>query len=188
MTRKLNVNPALRLKERIVILAPKDIIYIRLTGDYPSHTYSETYAQLFYYVCRSKDFAEEMSNHHDVTPTLAIARLYKEGRMASLSICRDDPKETDESQLRMDVALALPFRIEAKGQIETTTIEGGKYVVYTYQGPYSGLACASDTIFHHLLAANNHRQDDRTPFCQYLNDPSRTKPDELLTDFYVPIL
>jgi AraC family transcriptional regulator len=98
----------------------------------------------------------------------------------------------------------LPQKAEPKGKIGVTAIEGGKYAVFTYVGPYEHLGEVYDTIYGKWLPeyGNCNCGDscnctseadcgcilrDAPAFEKYISNPANTPSEKLKTEIYVPI-
>jgi AraC family transcriptional regulator len=71
--------------------------------------------------------------------------------------------------------------------LEAVTLEGGPCAVLHFKGPYSGLAAAYQYLYGPWLAENKVELRDAPSFEVYLNDPTTTAPDDLLTDIHMPL-
>jgi AraC family transcriptional regulator len=78
--------------------------------------------------------------------------------------------------------------MEPKGEIGAKEIAGGKYVAFLYKGTYEKLGEVYDTVFGKCIPDGGYQLDERPAFEIYLNDPECTKPEELQTEIYVPIV
>ncbi|GET31599.1 AraC family transcriptional regulator [Prolixibacter bellariivorans] len=161
------VNTELKLKApKILELEDKTAIYIRLTGAYNDLDFPGTFAKLWSFVKEQK--------------------LYSAG-IEHVGVYYDDPKVTESSKLRSDVCLVIKKPVQPKGEIDVKVIPGGKYAVFSYQGPYSNLGMVYDTIFSEWLPASGCELRDLPVFEKYGNNPTQTEPEKLKTEIYVPI-
>lgn len=116
-----------------------------------------------------------------------------------LALFPDQPDGDDDQQCRMlggavfDYSLAersgTPARpdIELAGTLAWHEVPAGRYAVFTHIGPYSGLHDTWDAIYRDWLPATGHALRDVPPFELYVNDPSKTPPEQLRTDIYLPL-
>ncbi|WP_321519259.1 AraC family transcriptional regulator [uncultured Bacteroides sp.] len=163
----VQLNPDLKLKSpKGIELETKKAIYIRLNGAYSELDFCGAWTRLWAYVKEQ--------------------RLFSAG-IEHISIYHDDPKVTTSEKLRTDVCLVLPKPAEPKGEIGVKEIAGGKYAVFSYQGPYTNLGIVYDTIFAQWLPASGYELRNAPLFEKYLNDPSRTEEEKLKTDIYIPL-
>ncbi len=144
----------------------KKAIYIRLTGAYSELDFCGAWGKLWAYVKENKLFSAGIEH---------------------ISIYHDDPKVTTSEKLRTDVCLVLPNPTEPKGEIGVKEIAGGKYAVFSYQGPYTNLGIVYDTIFAQWLPDSGYELRNAPLYEKYINDPSRTEEAKLKTEIYIPL-
>lgn len=162
----IEINPKLDVSVEERTEAPKQVIYIRLTGAYAELNFCKAWERLHAYVQQEKIY---------------------DGCMEHLCIYHDDPKVTETDKLRMDVCLAVPVAVQPKGEIGVKDIPGGKYLVFRYKGPYSDLCPLYDTIYGHWIPEKGYTVGESSGYELYVNDPAVTAPEDLLTDIYVPV-
>jgi AraC family transcriptional regulator len=105
-----------------------------------------------------------------------------------LGISHDDPKVTDDAQLRYDACLALGERsVDPEGEISAKTIAGGSYGVFVHEGPYEGFSQTYDAIFKGWLPQSGRQLRDEPCFEVYLNSPQDAAPADLRTEIWVPL-
>lgn len=151
---------------RIVEQKAKNVIYIRLTGDYSDNDYGATWTHLWEYVKEQKLFSAGIEH---------------------FCIYHDDPQVTAPEKRRADICLVIHKPAEPKGEIGVKEIEGGKYAVFLYQGPYSNLSAVYDTIYSKWLPEKGYKLVMSPCLEKYLNNPNRTIPEKLKTEIYIPI-
>jgi AraC family transcriptional regulator len=165
--KSLQLSENLNLKvPKVLTLEPKQAIYLKLTGDYQTLDFCGAWNKLWQYVKENK--------------------LYFTG-IEYIAIYHDDPKVTEAEKLRADICLALPKKVEPKGEIGVKTIEGGKYAMFLYQGSYEHLGAVYDTIYAKWLPEGGEKLRNYHCFEKYLNNPDNTAPEKLKTEIYVPI-
>jgi AraC family transcriptional regulator len=165
--KKEELNPGFKSKApKILELNDKTAIYIRLTGAYDELDFSGTYTKLWAFIKEHKLFSAGIE---------VICNYY------------DDPKVTESSRLRTDVCLVIQKPAKPQGEIGVKVIPGGKYAVFSYQGPYDKLGMVYDTIFSEWLPSSGSELRNLPLYEKYCNDPARTKPEKLKTEIYVPI-
>ena len=96
-------------------------------------------------------------------------------------------KVTESSELRSDVCLVVRKPVQPQGEIGVKEIQGDKYAVFTYQGTYSNLGMIYDAIFSEWLPASGCELRNLLVLEKYCNDPTRTTPEKLKTEIYVPV-
>ena len=165
--KKPELNPELKLKApKFIELESKQAIYIRLIGAYNELDFPKAYAKLWDYIKEQKLFSAGIEH---------------------FGIYYNDPKVTESDKLRSDVCLVIHKPAEPQGEIGVKEIPGGRYAVFTYQGPYSNLGVIYDTIFAEWLPSSGCELRDIPILEKYLNDPSKTEPEKLKTEIYIPI-
>jgi len=160
------INPDLVLKApKIVILEPKNLIYVALTGAYGSLDYGKAYEQLW--------------------AVIKAQKLFTKG-IESICISYDDPKITEGSLQRSDVCLAIHKPATPQEEVSCKTLAGGKYAVFFYQGSYENLSQVYDTAVRWVIDQQYTLREE--PFFEkYLNDARRTPKEKLKTEIYIPI-
>ena len=160
------INPDLALKApKIVILEPKNLIYVALTGAYGSLDYGKAYEQLW--------------------AVIKAQKLFTKG-IESICISYDDPKITEGSLQRSDVCLAIHKPATPQEEVSCKTLAGGKYAVFFYQGSYENLSQVYDTAVRWVID-HEYTLREEPFFEKYLNDARRTPKEKLKTEIYIPI-
>ena len=160
------INPDLALKApKIVILEPKNLIYVALTGAYGSLDYGKAYEQLW--------------------AVIKAQKLFTKG-IESICISYDDPKITEGSLQRSDVCLAIHKPASPQDEVSCKTLAGGKYAVFFYQGSYENLSQVYDTAVRWVID-HQYTLREEPFFEKYLNDARRTPKEKLKTEIYIPI-
>ena len=160
------INPDLALKvPKIVILEPKNLIYVALTGAYGSLDYGKAYEQLW--------------------AVIKAQKLFTKG-IESICISYDDPKITEGSLQRSDVCLAIHKPTIPQEEVSCKTLAGGKYAVSFYQGSYENLSQVYDTAVRWVID-HEYTLREEPFFEKYLNDARRTPKEKLKTEIYIPI-
>lgn len=163
----IQINELLHIEgPKQVELPAKQVIYIRLSGNYISLDFSGTWRKLWKYVQENNLFSPEIEH---------------------IAIYMDDPKVTEADKLRTDLCLVTPIPAQPKGDIGVKEIPGGKYAIFTYTGSYEDLGSVYDTIYGKWLPASGYEVADMPCFEKYVNNPANTKPEDLITEIYIPI-
>ena len=162
----MKMNPQLDVAMEVRQQAPKQVIYVRLTGAYISLNYAKAWGQLHAFLHREQ-IAMESAEY--------------------ICVYYDDPKVTDPKNLRTDICLTVPAPVQPKGEVGVKEIPGGKYMVFRYKGPYSDLSMVYDTIYGHWIPQSGYTLANVPVYEVYLNCPDDTPPEELLTEICVPI-
>ena len=160
------IRPELKLKREIKELPVRNVIYIRLFGDYKLNDYCGTWMRLQQFVQEEK---------------------LPMGEVMPYCIFHDDPKVTPIEKLRTDVCMVMPAAATPKGNIGFKQLPAGRYAIFLYKGSYEHLQSVYDTIYGKYIPEMECTFRDEASAERYLNNPADTAPDELLTEIYIPI-
>ncbi len=160
------IRPDLELKKEIRNIPERNVIYIRLSGDYKLNDYEGTWRRLCQFIFEQK---------------------LPMGEAAPLCIYHDDPKVTPVEKLRTDVCMVIPENVAPKGDIGFKQIPAGRYATFIYKGSYEHLQAIYDTIYGKYLPEMECTIRDEASAERYLNDPCCTAPEDLLTEIYIPV-
>ena len=113
----------------------------------------------------------------------------------SIGISHDDPSVTAPEQIRYDACVNIDTDLKNQAfknndNLEQKIINGGKYAMFLHKGSYENFAQTYSYIFNEWLPENDFQvSDDKTCFEIYLNrDPRKTKPENLKTEIYIPLV
>lgn len=109
-----------------------------------------------------------------------------------IGIYWDNPDETPADRLRSAACVEVPIGYQmphAGGlPLESAQIAGGNYATTRYVGPYEEMEPVW-TAFTKWIEETLKRQIGANPaFEVYVNDPSDTPPDQLITELYMPVI
>lgn len=76
---------------------------------------------------------------------------------------------------------------KAADDFEAVAVPARRAAVLTYKGPFAGLPRAWDHMYSSWLMASGEEPRDEVPYEIYLNDPSTTAPDDLITEVVVSL-
>ena len=156
----------LEMKREIREVPARNYLYIRLFGDYKMNDYGGTYFRLM-------EFAKaENLSFNDFSP---------------YCIYHDDPKVTPADKLRTDVCISLSAATSPKGDIGFKQIPAGRYAIFTYKGSYEHLQAVYDTIYGKYIPEMECTLRDESSAERYLTNPCDTKPEDSITEIYIPI-
>lgn len=105
-----------------------------------------------------------------------------------LGVCYDDPKTTPPEKIRYDACMSIKGNVETQPPVTKQEIAGGEYATYRHKGPYAGLAAAYEMVYGQWLPQSGRRYKDAPCFEIYRNCPTKTAPEDLITDIYVPLI
>ena len=154
-------------KPKIREIPVKTVAYIRAQGNYSQVDYGSYFTRLWSYVKEHKLFSAGIEN---------------------LVIYHNDPDISQDGNLRCDVCLTLPKGPVAVGDIGVKEIAGGKYAVFLYTGPYTGLGGAYKKICGEWLPESGCTLRESPCFEKYLNHPDRVPAEKLKTEIYIPLM
>lgn len=86
--------------------------------------------------------------------------------------------------------IAAAFGIEGLAKGKSVTIRHtrpGMYAVARIKGPYSNLSAVAEELMTEWLPSSGFSYDNEPLLNLYVNDPDTTAPEDLLTDFCVPL-
>lgn len=160
------------LKAKIITTEPIKVLAVRNVGDYSKCDVAWEKLMKFAYTQKIKNKKNLMGKN---------ARAFGVGY--------DNPHVVEASKLRYDACITKDDEVELEDGIKEMVIEGGKYAQFLHKGSYDGLAETYNQIFGGWVIQNNITLRDVPPFEEYLNrDPRRTKPENLKTLIYIPIV
>lgn len=117
----------------------------------------------------------------------AATHLVLKLKPITIGIVHDNPDLTEEQNIRFDACVLLSKEIKPNGEIGYKKIEGGKFAVFTYKGAYEGFYPVYDYIYNVCLFDNKFDLADKPALEWYIKSPPFYKPENFVTDFYIPI-
>jgi AraC family transcriptional regulator len=109
------------------------------------------------------------------------------GEIEYIFLYRDIPSITSPNLYRAYACLTANPAIKPKGEFGKQTIEGGLYAVFTFKGAYQNLESLYNYIYRRWIHDSGYELRDVACFEKFLNCPSMVKPDDLLTEVYIPV-
>jgi len=106
----------------------------------------------------------------------------------TLGIVHDDPNLTEEPKIRFDACILVTKEIQPKGEVGYKKIKGGKFAVFRYKGPYENFYTIYDYIYNVCLYEYKWTLRDEPALEWYIKSPPFYKPENYVTDFYLPIV
>jgi AraC family transcriptional regulator len=104
-----------------------------------------------------------------------------------MALYHDDPETTPEEKLRSDAALTIPADAKVPDGLTELMIPAGRYARMTHVGPYDNLGDAWARLMGEWLPSSGHRVGEGAAYEVYRNNPTDTKPSDLVTELYVPL-
>jgi AraC family transcriptional regulator len=105
----------------------------------------------------------------------------------TIGIVHDNPEITTENNIRFDACVLVTKEIQPKGEIGYKKITGGKFAIFRYKGAYETFYPVYDYIYNVCLFKHQWELRDEPALEWYIKSPTLHKPEELVTDFYLPI-
>lgn len=102
-------------------------------------------------------------------------------------VCPDDPEVTAESLLRFDACVVVGEAFTATDEVGVMELPGGTYAVGLHRGDYGQLARTYLDVIGRWFPSSGYELAPDAVVEHYLNDPSRTPVDQLLTEVRVRI-
>ncbi|WP_363322743.1 GyrI-like domain-containing protein [uncultured Litoreibacter sp.] len=99
----------------------------------------------------------------------------------------DDPNAVAEAKLRSHAGILVGDDFVMPEDMEDLTITPGKVAVMTFKGSYSGLKAGYDYLYGEWLPQSGEEPRDAPAMEIYLNDPSDTAAEDLLTEVCLPL-
>jgi len=151
---------------RIETIEPQGVVFVRKNGPY----------------LKSAPEAWEALMNYDKVKNL----VNQETKM--IGVCHDNPAIISEDKIRYDACVSINGEIPLKGELSIQTVAGGKYAVFLHKGTYEETDDTYNYIFSKWLPESNENLRDSPIFEVYLNfEWQGTKPEDLLTEIWIPI-
>lgn len=161
------------LEAKFVDFDAVEVFYVRKTGAYEKSC-CEAWEALM-------KFAYEQKIKHK-------KNILGKNSMA-FGVGHDNPNMIEAEKLRCDACITRDDKsVEPSGEVFVKTIGGGRYAVFLHKGAYANLKSTYDAIGDWIVSSGSKVRDEPM-FERYLNrDPRRTKPENLRTEIYVPVV
>ena len=155
------------LKPKIETIPEQKVLFVRKTGAY-AHSSTAAWQLLMSFMYSKR-------------------LMRKETRF--LGVSYDSPDITDEDKLRYDACVTIDKDVQPQGDVRQQTIGGGRYAIFLHRGPYENFDETFNAIYGDWLPRHDKHLRETPVFEEYLNrDPRRTKPENLRTKVYIPIM
>lgn len=93
---------------------------------------------------------------------------------------------TDMDDLAVEIGFPINLKFDGDGDVSSGEIPAGRYAACVYEGPYSGIATAYESLAE--WAQNQGIRPTGVSYEIYLNDPDGTPPSELKTKILFPLV
>ena len=115
------------------------------------------------------------------------AGLLTQPGAAMIALYHDDPESTPTDQLRSDAGVAVPGDVELPGELAEHRLPAGRYAKTVHAGGYEKLGDTWARFLGEWLPESGEQLGSGPSYERYVNDPTTTPKDKLLTEIYVPI-
>ena len=172
----------------------------RAAGQRPRDTTSITIGEKIMHEVEIRDLPERrLAAQAHQGPYPEIARAFQSvfaiigargmwGQIAEgVAVYHCDPSSMAPEELRSHAGVTLTDGAPVPEGLEAYDVPGGRAAVLTYKGPYSGLPGVYDYLYGTWLAGSDEEPGDHPSYEVYLNDPTNTAPDDLLTEVCIPL-
>ncbi len=110
----------------------------------------------------------------------------------TIGIYWDNPDYVAQSQLRSAACVEVPSSFQLYDRsglpLEMSSIAPGQYATTRFVGPYEDLAPVWSNLTRHVEGTLRRQISDNPAFEVYVNDPSDTSPQDLITELYLPVI
>lgn len=155
------------LAPRLVHLAPKTIVYIRIIDTYGAEkSYKDAWHRLGI-------FAKEKKLTDHTTEFIGLSF--------------DDPAITAPDKCRFYASFTPNRDVQPEGPFGVRQIAGRDYLVFVHHGAYHKLKDTYFNIYMRWLPEHKVKTNGSISFEKYLNSPSMVSESMLLTEIYIPI-
>lgn len=113
MTKKLKDLPMIKPVAIEKSLPPFRLLFVRRCGNY-TQTPSEAWETMMKFISEN---------------------CLADSKIRYFGISHDNPEITSEDKLRYDAAILVSIDVKGKGEVGCRNLEGGKYAIFTHQGP-----------------------------------------------------
>jgi AraC family transcriptional regulator len=104
-----------------------------------------------------------------------------------IGIGYDNPEITPADKLRYDACLTVNDQFKATDEIGMQEIAGGEYAVVRHRGPYERLSETYRKLFREWMPMSGRKVRSAPCFEVYINDPLSVRPEDLVTEIFVPL-
>jgi AraC family transcriptional regulator len=154
------------INPKIILLPDKQVIFINITGEYGGKEVVEAWDRLLNFITQNKLLGWNPE---------------------FFSIYYDDPDIVERAKCTSDLCFTTKKIPHNCDDFKSKLIEGGKYAVFRYKGPYERLWDLYGKIYGDWLLSADYKLRDVPLFEKYINYSAKTKPENFLTEIYIPI-
>jgi AraC family transcriptional regulator len=159
---KYNLNP------KIKIVPERQVAYIEVKGTYGGIESELAWKSLLDYVTSNKIISWNLE---------------------AFSIYYDDPDVVGIDNCTFDCCLTIKKLSFPTDLVKIKRIEGGKYLVFRYKGPYENLWDVYNLLFQDYIVLLDKYKVRNSPILEkYVKYSDKTKPENQITEIYIPIV
>ncbi|MBF9034847.1 helix-turn-helix domain-containing protein [Rhodobacterales bacterium HKCCE2091] len=117
---------------------------------------------------------------------LVAANMWK-GSGPSVGIYYDDPSETPVEDLRSHAGQRIRAELEVPEGLDRLVLPGGRFLVVTSKGPFTRLPEAWSYLYSRALPESGLDFREGLPFEKYVTNSWDTKPEDAVTEIWMPV-
>jgi AraC family transcriptional regulator len=152
---------------RIKIVTIRTVAYIRVIGRYGGTECEKAWNLLSDFALRNKLF--RWNNEF-------------------FSIYHDDPDVVGINNCTIDCCMTIKKPIVPEGPIQFKKVDGGRYMIFRYKGPYDNLWDVYDSIYCDIISKlNQYKIKDSPVIEKYVKYSEKTLPENLVTEIHIPV-
>lgn len=114
------------------------------------------------------------------------------GSPDTFGLAHDDPDHADPATLRYDACMIVKPGTRVKGDVRLQELPATTYAVAAHDGPYTGFgetyARLVTTVAAGPIEGISYGLGDPPALERYLNDPRKTKPEDLRSEIWFPVV
>jgi AraC family transcriptional regulator len=156
-----------KLNPKIKVFQAKKIIYVEVKGRYGGESGTTAWNMIERFAAKAKI----------ITWNPEIFCIYY-----------DDPDIVGENNCNYDCCLTVRKKVEPDGFVNVKELEGGKYLVFRYKGPYDSLWDVYNLLYRdYIILLDKYQLRDAPVLEKYIRYSEKTKPENLITEICLPI-
>lgn len=110
-----------------------------------------------------------------------------DGKTRFYGMYYDDPSKVAPEKLRSEAIITVEKEMDAPAEVQFKDFPGGKYAVAVHLGPYDKLVDSWTDFYENWLPKSGYEYEDSPCLEQYMNDPTNTRPEHLVTLLLMPL-
>jgi AraC family transcriptional regulator len=156
------------LKPKIKIVPERQVAFIEVKGIYGGIESERAWKSLIDYATSNKIISWNLE---------------------AFSIYYDDPDVVGIDNCNFDCCLTIKKICYPTDLVKIKRIDGGKYLVFRYKGPYDNLWDVYNLLFQDYIVLLDKYQVRNSPVLEkYVKYSDKTKPENQITEIYIPIV